>query len=111
MTVEPADYVKDISAGQDGSQCQLLISKAATPFVIFGIPLLMDYYTVHDDVNGKLGFVPHSTSPKSAPIWGQRPGRVFDEITFVYPEDPIGEQKIDFAPDAPAEKKKEGNAL
>ena len=58
----------------------------------------MDYYTVHDDVNGQLGFVPHSSSSKSAPIWGRRPGRVFDEVNFEPFEDD-GEGKIGLVED------------
>lgn len=75
----------------------------------------MDYYTVHDDVNGQLGFVPHSTSAKSAPIWGQRPGRVFEEINFELPDDPESQEKIGLTPEPeapkPSEKKESGNAV
>lgn len=33
---------------------------------MFGTPLLMGYYTVHDPVNNKISFVPTRLSPKKA---------------------------------------------
>jgi hypothetical protein len=32
---------------------------------VFGTPLLRGYYTVHDPVNNKIGFVPTPLSPKT----------------------------------------------
>ena len=67
LTVDPADYVVDISDTQDRSLCLLRIAQGEQPFAVMGLPLLMNYYTIHDDVKGQIGFVPHSYSTKSAP--------------------------------------------
>lgn len=31
---------------------------------IMGMPVFVDYYTIHDPVTGKVGYVPHNTSAK-----------------------------------------------
>lgn len=67
LTVDPADYVVDISDSQDRSLCLLQITKGEQPFAVMGLPLLMNYYTVHDDVKGQIGFAPHTSSTKIEP--------------------------------------------
>ena len=67
--MDPEDYVKDISAEQDGSQCMLLLLKGETPFLVMGLPVYKGYYTVHDDANNRLGFVPHVGSTKNGPYF------------------------------------------
>ena len=69
LQVNPEDYVRDISADGDGSQCMLLITKGQTPFLIMGLPLFKGYYSVHDDTAGRIGFVPHSGSTKNGPYF------------------------------------------
>ena len=64
IRVASKDYVVDVSANQDNSICQLLIIPSATPLHILGMPLFIDYYTVHDMDEGTIGFVPHSVSSK-----------------------------------------------
>lgn len=56
LTVDVDDYVIDVSEAQDRSQCYLLIAQGESPFLVMGLPLFVGYYTVHDDVNGKIGF-------------------------------------------------------
>ena len=75
VTVYPSDYVVDISDSQDRSLCQVKIEQGARPFAVMGVPLLMNYYTIHDDVNGQLGFTPHTDSNKSQPQWGSIPSK------------------------------------
>ena len=65
VTIDADEYVVDISDNQDRSICVLLLSQGDADFFVMGLPLFMDYYTVHDDTNGQIGFVPHSTSTKS----------------------------------------------
>ena len=31
---------------------------------VIGMPLFVDYYTIHDPITGKVGYVPHTTSNK-----------------------------------------------
>lgn len=66
LQVYPDEYVVDISETQDRSMCVLLMSEGDHPFIIMGLPIYMNYYTVHDDDNNRIGFAPHSTSSKSA---------------------------------------------
>lgn len=77
ITIKPHEYVVDISESQDRSMCVLLMSQGSNDLFIFGLPLFMDYYTVHDDTNGKMGFVPHTTSDKGPLLEGKQPTRVF----------------------------------
>lgn len=63
----------DVSGNQDRSICQLLILPSATPMHILGMPLFIDYYTVHDMDEGTIGFVPHSVSSKSQLVAGSDP--------------------------------------
>lgn len=44
---------------------------------IFGMPLFMDYYTLHDMDQGTIGFVPHSVSSKGQLIAGSKPTQFF----------------------------------
>ena len=44
-----------------------------------GLPLFVGYYTVHDDFNGKIGFVPGFRSPKNGPYWGNAPQSDFGD--------------------------------
>jgi hypothetical protein len=70
LTVDPADYVRDISDGQDGSQCLILITRGGEyPFAVMGLPIYKGYYAVHDDANNRLGFVPHTGSSKNGPYY------------------------------------------
>lgn len=64
LQVHPDEYVVDISETQDRSLCVLLMSEGDRPFIIMGLPIYMNYYTVHDDDNNRIGFAPHSTSSK-----------------------------------------------
>ena len=64
LEVDPADYIVDISDNQDRSLCVLLFSESDQPFIVMGLPIYMNYYTVHDDSNNRIGFVPHLTSTK-----------------------------------------------
>lgn len=39
------------------------------------MPLLVDYYSVHDPVTGRIGFAPHSTSTKGNLKRGELPSK------------------------------------
>ena len=86
IAVEPKDYVIDVSDSQDRSICVLLLSQGEAPFLIMGLPLYMDYYTVHDDTNNRIGFAPRSGANKEAIFSGPKPRRVFESTS---PSDPI----------------------
>lgn len=87
IQVEPKEYVYDISDNQDGSLCVLLISEADWPFLVMGMPVYMDYYTVHDATNGRLGFVPSVNSSKSPLESGVQPERIFESSDPAPPEE------------------------
>ena len=75
VAVDPADYVIDISEQQDKSICVLLLSQSDAAFFVMGLPVYMDYYTVHDDTKGLIGFAPRAGSTKEKLRSGLRPDR------------------------------------
>ena len=58
--IYPEEYVLDISGNR--SLCVLLLSEGEQPFFVFGTPIYMNYYTIHDSDNNRLGFVPNKES-------------------------------------------------
>lgn len=57
------------------------MSEGDQPFFIMGLPLYMDYYTVHDDDNNRIGFAPKTGSSKSTLITGTKPERIFESLS------------------------------
>lgn len=78
MAVDPADYVIDISEQQDRSICVLLLSQSDAAFFVMGLPIYMDYYTVHNDDKNKIGFAPRAGSDKTKLKTGSRPERFLE---------------------------------
>ena len=60
--------MRDVSYEQDGSYCLMLLQQGEAPFLVMGAPVFYDYYVVHDDEAGKLGFVPQIGSEKKGPF-------------------------------------------
>ena len=85
LSVDPSEYVVDISEGQDRSICVLLLSQGEEPFIVMGLPIYMDYYTVHDELRTTIGFTPNSASSKSAVSRGTKPTRILESAN---PPDP-----------------------
>ena len=56
----------------------LSLTVGEQPFLIMGLPIYMDYFTVHDDIGGQIGFVPRKGSAKNGPFWGTIPSRDLD---------------------------------
>lgn len=71
VELKAADYIIDVSG--DWSLCQLMIFKNPLGFNIYGAPLFHGYYTIHDPVEGSIGFVPTATSPKKRLALGEVP--------------------------------------
>jgi hypothetical protein len=46
--------------------CIFFILPVNTPMNILGMPLFSGYYTIHDPIDGKVGFAPHSASKKDS---------------------------------------------
>ena len=66
IEVDPKDYVFDVSEAQDKSICILLIMPTQMPMHIIGLPLFIDYYTVHNLDSHTIDFVPLAGSEKNA---------------------------------------------
>jgi hypothetical protein len=64
LSVEPEDYVVDISDSQDGSRCQVLIGESDLPFISMGLPMFKGYNMVFNDKDAKIGFAPTANSKK-----------------------------------------------
>ena len=77
VTIEPHEYLVDISESQDRSICVLLMSQGSTELFVFGLPLFQDYYAIHDNTNNRIGFGPHINSDKGPLVHGSQPTRVF----------------------------------
>ena len=59
--------MRDISDMLDGSQCLMILQQGEAPFLVMGEPVYLDYYVVHDDEAGKMGFAPQKGSEKKGP--------------------------------------------
>ena len=68
LEVSAKDYIQSING--DSELCRLSIQSIDLPFNILGMPLLVDYYSVHDPVSGTISFAPHSASEKSDILTG-----------------------------------------
>ena len=64
-----------MSDAQDGSVCVLKLGVGDQPFAVFGMPLLMDYYVVHDLEEGQIGFAPSQDSTKLQVTQGAQPSQ------------------------------------
>lgn len=66
IQVDPEDYVFDVSEGQDRSMCILLIVASDMPIHVIGMPLFINYYSVHNLEEATIDWVPIPNSPKPA---------------------------------------------
>jgi hypothetical protein len=65
ITMNPEDFLLDVSALSDGSVLQVLILPNTLDFFILGAPIFQGYYMSFEH-RKTLGIVPHSTSSKSS---------------------------------------------
>ena len=63
IEVDPQDYV--VPFPDAPSECILFILPVNMPINIFGMPLFVDYYTIHDPETGTIDFAPHTSSTKT----------------------------------------------
>ena len=71
IEARPSDYLFDYNG--DGVNCLLFIMPVNSPMNILGMPLFVDYYSVHDPVAGTVGWIPHNNSPKGDIVPGTAP--------------------------------------
>ena len=62
VEAKAVDYMFDYSG--DGVNCLLFIMPANMAMNILGMPIHVDYYTIHDPVAGTVNWAPHYKSPK-----------------------------------------------
>jgi hypothetical protein len=89
-----ADYLYDYNG--DGSECILFIMPVDSPINILGMPLFIDYYSIHDPITGIISWAPHSNSNKGEIQLGIIPTDKFLTISDMSPET-IGEIIVRFA--------------
>ena len=65
------DYIYDYY-GQD-DRCILFIMPVNMPMHILGMPVFVDYYSVHEPVTGQVHWAPHTNSPKDTVVSGPIP--------------------------------------
>lgn len=63
IEVDPQDYV--VPNPDAPSECILFILPVNMPINIFGMPLFVDYYTIHDPETGTIDYAPHTSSTKT----------------------------------------------
>ena len=89
LEVNPHDY---LFAQEDGETCTLLIMPVDSPMNILGMPLYLDYYTIHDPEVGTIGFAPNTGSEKETVKRGSvPPSSQFLEVRLLpaFPLEPI----------------------
>ena len=62
IEVRPENYIQ---VDPDDIECLLMIRPIETRFNIYGLPVLMDYYTVWNMKQDTLSFAPHKSSTKT----------------------------------------------
>lgn len=83
VKVSASDYVVDFSKAQDRSLCILMIFPQNSAFHVFGLPLFMDYYTIHEMDAGRIGFAPHNASDKPMLLEAKQPKTLLDGTVLV----------------------------
>ena len=63
LEVDPKDYVQPTDDSEE--TCILFILPIDLAMNILGMPLLVDYYSIHDPIKGTIGIAPHSASNKA----------------------------------------------
>ena len=63
IEARPQDYMFDYYG--DGVDCLLFIDAIDEPSNILGVPVLIDYYAMHDVGKGTIRWAPHTNSAKS----------------------------------------------
>lgn len=63
LEVDPKDYLQQ--ADEFGNTCILFVLPVNLPMNILGMPLLVDYYSIHDPQTGTIGIAPHNASNKA----------------------------------------------
>ena len=73
LEVNPKDYLFPVT--EDGTMCIFFIMPVNLPMNILGMPLYVDYYTIHDPVTGTIGWAPHTSSLKESVVSGTIPSK------------------------------------
>ena len=71
IEARPIDYIFDYYG--EGDRCILFIFPTNSPMHILGMPVFVDYYSVHEPLTGKVLWAPHTNSPKSTVVSGPIP--------------------------------------
>ena len=69
IEARPRDYFGDYTGR--GEECMLFIAPISSPMNILGLPVLIDYYTMHDVEKGTISWAPHTGSSKKDIIEGE----------------------------------------
>ena len=70
IEVNQHDYLLEL---EDGLMCTLLIKPIQLSINTLGMPIYLDYYTIHDPVTGKITVGPHTGSEKESIKSGEVP--------------------------------------
>ena len=63
LEARAVDYLWNMDPNTN--DCILFILPINSPMNILGMPMHVDYYSVHEPLTGKVTWAPHSASPKS----------------------------------------------
>ena len=62
LEIDPKDYLYMTNPVEN--ECILFLLPTDLPYNVLGMPVFIDYYSVHDPVGGSIQFAPHVTSLK-----------------------------------------------
>lgn len=82
LEIDPKDYLFQTDPVEN--ECILFLLPTDLPYNVLGMPLFLDYYSVHDATNGLISFAPHVTSLKQQVLSADVP---FENVIL-----PFGEQ-------------------
>lgn len=57
----------------NNDRCFLWIVPTNSPFSIIGMPVFVDYYSIHEPKTGAVHWAPHTNSPKDTVVSGPAP--------------------------------------
>lgn len=88
IEAKPADYMFDYY--QTGDRCILWILPTSMAMHILGMPVFVDYYSVHEPLTGAVHWAPHTNSPKDTIVTGPIPTGQYLTIGEVEQQSTVG---------------------
>lgn len=89
IEARPEDYMFDYYG--TGDTCILFILPTGMPMHILGMPVFVDYYSIHEPLTGQVHWAPHTNSPKDTVVTGPIPTGQFLALGAVQQQSAFGD--------------------